>query len=113
MILMQRTGMPKVDRRTWRWRTLLTDYCVSAPSDASADDKPAILLVHGFGAFGDQWRGNLEPLAAAGYRVYAPTFPGFGRSEKQALPYSQDIWRDFLRDFIVQVISGARLTSCQ
>ncbi len=58
---------------------------------------PAVLLVHGFGAFGDQWRGNMAALAGAGYRVFAPTFPGFGRSQKAAVPYSQDLWRDFLR----------------
>lgn len=50
------------------------------------------VLVHGFGAFGDQWRFNLGPLAAAGYTVYAPTLPGFGRSEKAALQYSQNAW---------------------
>lgn len=27
----------------------------------------------------------------------------FGRSEKVAVPYSQLLWSDFLRDFIVQV----------
>jgi pimeloyl-ACP methyl ester carboxylesterase len=50
------------------------------------------VLVHGFGAFGDQWRFNLGPLAEAGYTVYAPTLPGFGRSEKAALQYSQNAW---------------------
>jgi len=29
---------------------------------------PPLVLVHGFGAFGDQWRFNLAPLAEAGYR---------------------------------------------
>jgi pimeloyl-ACP methyl ester carboxylesterase len=58
---------------------------------------PALLLVHGFGAFGDQWRGNMAALAAAGYSVYAPTLPGFGRSEKAALTYSQECWRDYIR----------------
>jgi pimeloyl-ACP methyl ester carboxylesterase len=58
---------------------------------------PALLLIHGFGAFGDQWRGNMAALAAAGYSVYAPTLPGFGRSEKAALTYSQECWRDYIR----------------
>jgi pimeloyl-ACP methyl ester carboxylesterase len=48
---------------------------------------PLAVLVHGFGAFGGQWRFNLAPLAEAGYTVYAPTLPGFGRSEKAALQY--------------------------
>lgn len=74
------------------------DYWCAEPSGPSpSPDAPAILLVHGFGAFGDQWRGNVAALAASGYRVYAPTLPGFGRSEKAPVAYSQDGWRDFLR----------------
>lgn len=37
-------------------------------------------------------------------QVYAPTFPGYGRSEKQSLAYSQELWRDFLRDFVLEVV---------
>ena len=37
-------------------------------------------------------------------QVYAPTFPGYGRSEKPAVAYSQELWRDFLRDFVVEVV---------
>ncbi len=40
---------------------------------------PAILLVHGFGAFGEHYRRNVGPLAAAGFEVFAPTLPGYGR----------------------------------
>jgi pimeloyl-ACP methyl ester carboxylesterase len=72
------------------------DYCVVEPRNPRPG-APALVLIHGFGAFGDQWRGNLAPLAEAGYRVYAPTLPGFGRSEKAALQYSQTAWRDFVR----------------
>ncbi|KXZ45010.1 hypothetical protein GPECTOR_59g617 [Gonium pectorale] len=79
------------------------DYCVAEPA-SPLPGAPAVLLVHGFGAFGDQWRGNMGALAAAGFRVFAPTFPGFGRSQKAAVPYSQDLWRDFLRDFTLQVV---------
>lgn len=82
----------------------MTDYCVSEPSTTSTSGT-AILLVHGFGAFGAQWRDNLEPLAkASGLPVFAPTFPGFGRSEKVAVPYSQNMWTEFLRDFVLQVV---------
>lgn len=80
-----------------------TDYCAAEPAIA-IPDAPIVVLVHGFGAFGDQWRGNMAALAAAGYRVFAPTIPGFGRSEKTATTYSQDTWRDFLRfvDYIME-----------
>lgn len=30
---------------------------------------PAVLLVHGFGAFGEQWRGQVRALTRAGYQV--------------------------------------------
>ncbi|KAL0021846.1 hypothetical protein WJX77_007187 [Trebouxia sp. C0004] len=80
------------------------------PSTSAAEgqlpesEAPAFLLVHGFGAFGEQWRGQIKALTAAGYQVYAPTFPGYGRSEKQSLAYSQELWRDFLRDFVLEVV---------
>eukprot|EP00884_Botryococcus_braunii_P015481 jgi/Botrbrau1/2616/Bobra.145_1s0036.1 len=93
--------------RHWRWRGFMTDYYIAGPEECGVEereDAPAVLLVHGFGAFGEQWRGQLRPLARSGYRVYAPTFPGYGRSEKPALPYGQNLWRDFLRDFIVEVV---------
>ena len=36
--------------------------------------------------------------------MYAPTIPGFGRSEKPALAYSQTLWLDFLREFVIEVV---------
>lgn len=42
------------------------------------------MLVHGLGGRSEDWR-NLAPyLARAGYRVYLPDLPGYGRSEKPA-----------------------------
>lgn len=37
----------------------------------------------------EQWRDNVAALAEAGFNVYAPTMPGYGRSEKPAVPYGQ------------------------
>jgi pimeloyl-ACP methyl ester carboxylesterase len=87
----------------FRWRGVLTDYLV-ALSSSGQSDKPAIVLVHGFGAFGEHWRRNVRELADSGFDVYAPTFPGYGRSEKMSLEYGQDLWRDFLADFISEII---------
>ena len=36
-----------------------------------AADRPALGLLHGFGASSGHWRDNAEAIAAAGYRVYA------------------------------------------
>lgn len=96
-----------VQQHHWRWRGFLTDYCVAEPSPEKAvPGAPAVLLIHGFGAFGDHWRGNLAELADAGFRVFAPTLPGFGRSEKAAVPYSQVLWTEFIRDFSLCVVKG-------
>ena len=54
-------------------------YLVEGPTDG-----PTVLLVHGLGGSADDWR-NLAPwLAKAGYRVYLPDLPGYGRSEQPA-----------------------------
>lgn len=46
-----------------------------------ADGKP-LVLVHGLGGNAEDWR-NLAPyFARAGYRVYMPDLPGYGRSDK-------------------------------
>ena len=48
------------------------------PSSSAAEGQlpqskaPAFLLVHGFGAFGEQWRGQIKALTAAGYQVHLP-----------------------------------------
>jgi pimeloyl-ACP methyl ester carboxylesterase len=45
-------------------------------------DGPAVVLVHGLGARAEDWL-NLAPyLAKAGFRVYMPDLPGYGRSER-------------------------------
>lgn len=50
----------------------MTDFCSRVPAEEGAEEitgAPAILLVHGFGAFGEQWRGQLSALAKAGYHA--------------------------------------------
>ena len=50
----------------------MTDFCSRMPEEEGAEElegAPAILLVHGFGAFGEQWRGQLCALAKAGYQA--------------------------------------------
>jgi len=50
----------------------MTEFCSRTPAEEGAEempDAPAILLVHGFGAFGEQWRGQLTTLAKAGYQA--------------------------------------------
>ncbi|KAL2227185.1 UNVERIFIED_CONTAM: Pheophytinase, chloroplastic [Sesamum indicum] len=65
---------------------------------------PAILLVHGFGAFLEHYRDNVYPMAEAGNRVWAITLVGFGKSEKPNIIYTELVWAELLRDFIIEVI---------
>ena len=49
---------------------------------AGPEDGPLVVLVHGFPDFWYGWRRQIEFLAAAGYRVYAPDQRGYNLSEK-------------------------------
>ncbi|XP_010671998.2 uncharacterized protein LOC104888671 [Beta vulgaris subsp. vulgaris] len=84
--------------RFWRWNGHLIQYTVSGC------EGPAILLVHGFGAFFEHYRDNLSDIADAGNRVWALTLLGFGQSEKPNIVYSELMWAELLRDFIVEVV---------
>ena len=54
-------------------------YYVRGPETGSP-----VVLVHGLGGRCEDWR-NLAPyIARAGFRVYMPDLPGFGRSERPA-----------------------------
>jgi pimeloyl-ACP methyl ester carboxylesterase len=43
---------------------------------------PPIVLVHGLGGRAEEWLDLSRDLVKAGYRVYLPDLPGYGRSEK-------------------------------
>jgi pimeloyl-ACP methyl ester carboxylesterase len=55
------------------------NYEVTGPADGAP-----VLLIHGLGGNAEDWR-NLAPyFTKAGYRVYMPDLPGYGRSEQPA-----------------------------
>ncbi len=67
---------------------------------AGTGDVP-IVLVHGFGASSFSWRNNLNPIADAGFTVYAPDMRGFGLSDKGwDKSMSQDAQADRLKAFL-------------
>jgi len=47
-----------------------------------------LLLVHGLGARGEDWAAMIPPLTAAGFHVYVPDLPGYGRSSRPDASYS-------------------------
>eukprot|EP00271_Cylindrocystis_brebissonii_P017141 TRINITY_DN4325_c0_g1_i3.p1 TRINITY_DN4325_c0_g1~~TRINITY_DN4325_c0_g1_i3.p1 ORF type:complete len:748 (-),score=158.32 TRINITY_DN4325_c0_g1_i3:21-2264(-) len=97
----QGTGRGGFDVRYWRWKGMLAEFCFAGDASGSG---PAILLVHGFGAFWGHFRDNIPGLAQKGNRVWALTLPGFGRSEKPCTRYTPALWHAFVRDFILEVV---------
>lgn len=71
---------------------------------AVGNEGPATLLVHGFGAFFEHYRDNIPIIAERGNRVWALTVLGFGKSEKPNVVYTELMWAELLRDFIVDVV---------
>lgn len=69
-------------RWTWQGRSVAYVACRAreVPSD-SPGPRPAVVLVHGFGACKEHWRHNLEALATH-HDVYALDLLGFGGSDK-------------------------------
>ena len=54
---------------------------------------PVVVLLHGFPELGFSWRHQVDPLAAAGYRVLVPDMRGFGDSDApdDAEHYAADV----------------------
>ncbi|WP_136657107.1 haloalkane dehalogenase [Nitratireductor sp. XY-223] len=50
--------------------------------DEGPKDGPAVLLLHGEPTWSYLYRKMIPPIAAAGFRVLAPDFIGFGKSDK-------------------------------
>lgn len=84
--------------QTWCWRGFLIQYSVMGTHG------PPIVLVHGFGAFWEHYRDNIRGLSDKGNRVWALTLLGFGRSEKPNVAYTELLWAELIRDFIVEVV---------
>ncbi|AMW27699.1 MULTISPECIES: alpha/beta fold hydrolase [Oscillatoriales] len=92
----------------WKWRDQLIYYVRggSAGEDVATtkvDQRPSLLLVHGFGASTDHWRKNIEGLSSE-FDVWAIDLLGFGRSAKPDWEYTGQLWRDQLHDFMTEVI---------
>ncbi len=84
----------------WQWRGNSIYYICAGEKQLN---KPALLLVHGFGASTDHWRKNIAQLQNE-FQVWAIDLLGFGRSAKPNQEYSGNLWREQLHDFITEVI---------
>ncbi|WP_216899828.1 alpha/beta fold hydrolase [Synechococcus sp. CCY 9618] len=75
-----------------------------------AEDRPALVLLHGFGAGSGHWRRNAAALAAAGWCVYGLDLIGFGSSSqpghqrRQAL--DNRLWARQVQAFLAEVVQA-------
>lgn len=83
---------------TWKWRGNDINYIEMGDSS-----KPALVLIHGFGASSYHWRYNI-PVLARDYHVFAFCKLGFGLSSKPIQDYTADVWRDQTVDFLKEIV---------
>jgi pimeloyl-ACP methyl ester carboxylesterase len=93
------TSAPPVSKY-WTWQGYQIHY---VQAGQRRDDRPPLLLVHGFGASTDHWKKNIAGLQDE-FEVWAIDLLGFGRSTKADTQYSADLWQNQLHDFIRDVI---------
>jgi len=96
------TVPPAQNGAYWQWRDYRVHY-TQAGSATAHPERPALLLIHGFGASTDHWRKNVAELQSD-FEVYAMDLIGFGRSSKPSSGYSPDLWRDQIAEFITDTI---------
>lgn len=85
-----------------------------AGENDDSQTKPAMILVHGFGANCQHWRRNISQLAETGLRVYAMDLLGFGMGDKpspgtidadgEPVVYNFDYWTAQLQQFIDDIV---------
>lgn len=103
---------------TWEWKT--THHSQNQETKATNGDslktshainyveigdpsKPALILVHGFGASAYHFRHNI-PVLARKYHVYALDLLGFGWSDKPIMDYDASVWKDQIVDFTKEIV---------
>jgi 2-hydroxy-6-oxonona-2,4-dienedioate hydrolase len=102
-----------------RWsRTHRVDVDGLAVRFRQAGRGPAVLLAHGLGMSADYWWRNGPALAAGGYRVLAPDFPGFGRTGTPARGLTVPQSAAFLARFLdaadeARAVAVGHSLSCQ
>lgn len=85
--------------KTWKWKDQYNINYI----ELGDKSKPAIVLIHGFGASSFHYRYNLPELAKD-YHVFAFCKLGFGLSDKPIIDYSAEVWRDQAADFLKDVV---------
>ena len=104
-----RADIEEFEYRYWRWKGFLVRYSRNPGARSGAcgrgaidEQRPALVLVHGFGASSDQWNRLIGRLDK--YDVWAIDLLGFGHSEKPTISYTQFLWEDVVRDFVLECV---------
>ena len=84
--------------KSWNWKNHKINYV-----ELGDPSKPALVLIHGFGASSYHWRFNIPELAKD-YHVFAFCKLGFGLSDKPIQDYAAEVWRDQAVDFLKEVV---------
>mmetsp|Transcript_29426 Transcript_29426/g.44901 ORF Transcript_29426/g.44901 Transcript_29426/m.44901 type:complete len:354 (+) Transcript_29426:42-1103(+) len=84
--------------QTWKWLDHEINYI-----EVGDKSKPALVLIHGFGASSYHWRNNILDLARD-YHVFAFCKLGLGLSDKPVQDYSAEVWRDQTVGFLKEVV---------
>ncbi|MDA1096988.1 MAG: alpha/beta fold hydrolase [Chloroflexi bacterium] len=61
-------------------------------------DGPPIVLLHGIGGGIEDWVDNIDPLVEAGHRVYVPSLPGHGGSDRPSAGWDPALGSAIVRD---------------
>ncbi|MCX4526226.1 alpha/beta hydrolase [Streptomyces sp. NBC_01551] len=87
--------LPTVRHRTVEVAGVRVAYRESGPADA-----PVMLLLHGFPTSSHQFARLMDALGDTPYRLIAPDYPGFGRTEApQGFTYTFDRLADIVEGF--------------
>ncbi|MFA6376817.1 MAG: alpha/beta hydrolase, partial [Candidatus Paceibacterota bacterium] len=79
-------------------------YGKELPSFAKvSEDKPVVLVLHGWGIGSGSWVGVAEGLARDGFGVVCPDMSGFGKSQEPEKPWKVDDYVKFVEDFAAQL----------
>ena len=93
----------------WRWHGFLCRYTKKKSNNNNNNNnnnKNGLLLVHGFGASGAQWKRTLSEMDDKGSSSLAPDLIGFGEAEKPPLTYTQYLWQNYITDFAKEIGMG-------
>lgn len=99
----------------WLWGSHRIHWVRREATEPSQGERPAVLLIHGFGACVSHWRHNMAELNP-GLDIYALDLLGFGASDKPrsrlsdepaeagSVLYCFDLWADQVQAFLNEVV---------